>query len=88
MRRGRRELGWAAAAAAAAAGAAVAGYAGHRLSERRREPPGEPAAAEAGGARALLPIPVAAAAKETVGWEPGRCRSLSRGEGDGGEGDG
>ncbi|XP_038034404.1 calcium uptake protein 3, mitochondrial isoform X5 [Anas acuta] len=62
-RRGRRELGWA--AAAAAAGAAVAGYAGHRLSERRREPPGEPAAAEAGGARALLPIPVAAAAKET-----------------------
>uniref|UniRef100_A0A8B9CQ90 Calcium uptake protein 2, mitochondrial n=2 Tax=Anser TaxID=8842 RepID=A0A8B9CQ90_9AVES len=63
-RRGRRELGWA--AAAAAAGAAVAGYAGHRLSERRREPPREPAAAEAGGARALLPIPVAAAAKETV----------------------
>ncbi|KAM6361151.1 calcium uptake protein 3, mitochondrial isoform 1-T1 [Alca torda] len=55
----RRELGW-------AAGGALAGYLGYRLSERRREPPREPAAAEAGGARALLPIPVAAAAKETV----------------------
>ncbi|KAM6400959.1 calcium uptake protein 3, mitochondrial isoform 5-T5 [Pluvialis apricaria] len=55
----RRELGW-------AAGGAVAGYAGYRLSERRREPPGQAATAEPGGARALLPIPVAAAAKETV----------------------
>ncbi|XP_027591132.2 calcium uptake protein 3, mitochondrial isoform X3 [Pipra filicauda] len=54
-RRWRRELGL------AAAGAALAGYAGYRLSERRREPSREPA-----GARALLPIPVAAAAKETV----------------------
>ncbi|XP_066173044.1 calcium uptake protein 3, mitochondrial-like isoform X7 [Sylvia atricapilla] len=54
-RRWRRELGW------AAAGAAVAGLAGYRLSERRREPSREP-----GAARALLPIPVAAAAKETV----------------------
>ncbi|XP_053921086.1 calcium uptake protein 3, mitochondrial isoform X4 [Cuculus canorus] len=52
LRRWRRELGW-------AAGAALAGYAGYRLSERRREPSREP-----GGA--LLPIPVAAAAKETV----------------------
>ncbi|XP_063258097.1 calcium uptake protein 3, mitochondrial isoform X6 [Prinia subflava] len=64
-RRWRRELGW-----AAAAGAALAGFAGYRLSERRwepsREPSREPAAAEPGGARALLPIPVAAAAKETV----------------------
>ncbi|XP_058658972.1 calcium uptake protein 3, mitochondrial isoform X1 [Ammospiza nelsoni] len=59
-RRWRRELGW------AAAGAALAGFAGYRLSERRREPSREPAAAEPGGARALLPIPVAAAAKETV----------------------
>lgn len=59
-RRWRRELGW-------AAGAALAGYAGYQLSERRREPSRQPAAAEAGGARALLPIPVAAAAKETVG---------------------
>ncbi|XP_040526049.1 calcium uptake protein 3, mitochondrial isoform X5 [Gallus gallus] len=58
-RRWRRELGW-------AAGAALAGYAGYQLSERRREPSRQPAAAEAGGARALLPIPVAAAAKETV----------------------
>ncbi|KAM6076394.1 calcium uptake protein 3, mitochondrial isoform 4-T4 [Chlamydotis macqueenii] len=58
-RRWRRELGW-------VAGGALAGYVGYRLSERRREPPREPAAAEAGGARALLPIPVAAAAKETV----------------------
>ncbi|XP_063193166.1 calcium uptake protein 3, mitochondrial isoform X6 [Chroicocephalus ridibundus] len=55
----RRELGW-------AAGGALAGYLGYRLSERRREPPRESAAAEAGGARVLLPIPVAAAAKETV----------------------
>ncbi|XP_017690933.1 PREDICTED: calcium uptake protein 3, mitochondrial isoform X4 [Lepidothrix coronata] len=54
-RRWRRELGL------AAAGAALAGYAGYQLSERRREPSREPA-----GARALLPIPVAAAAKETV----------------------
>ncbi|XP_069712079.1 calcium uptake protein 3, mitochondrial isoform X6 [Phaenicophaeus curvirostris] len=54
LRRWRRELGW-------AAGAALAGYAGYRLSERRREPSREP-----GGARALLPIPVAAAARETV----------------------
>ncbi|XP_051646294.1 calcium uptake protein 3, mitochondrial isoform X2 [Manacus candei] len=54
-RRWRRELGL------AAAGAALAGYAGYRLSERRWEPSREPA-----GARALLPIPVAAAAKETV----------------------
>ncbi|XP_074882761.1 calcium uptake protein 3, mitochondrial isoform X4 [Buteo buteo] len=60
LRRWRRELGW------AAAGGALAGYVGHRLSERRREPSREPAAAEPGGARALLPIPVAAAAKETV----------------------
>ncbi|XP_071412522.1 calcium uptake protein 3, mitochondrial isoform X2 [Pithys albifrons albifrons] len=59
-RRWRRELGWAAAAAA------LAGYAGYRLSERRREPSREPAALGPGGARALLPIPVAAAAKETV----------------------
>ncbi|XP_058694290.1 calcium uptake protein 3, mitochondrial isoform X4 [Poecile atricapillus] len=59
-RRWRRELGW------AAAGAALAGFTGYRLSERRREPSREPAAAEPGGARALLPIPVAAAAKETV----------------------
>ncbi|XP_074947507.1 calcium uptake protein 3, mitochondrial isoform X6 [Phalacrocorax aristotelis] len=59
LRRWRRELGW-------AAGGALAGYVGYRLSERRREPPREPAAAEPGGARALLPIPVAAAAKETV----------------------
>ncbi|KAM3672538.1 calcium uptake protein 3, mitochondrial isoform 5-T5 [Ammospiza maritima maritima] len=59
-RRWRRELGW------AAAGAALAGFAGYRLSERRREPSREPAAAEPGGARALLTIPVAAAAKETV----------------------
>ncbi|XP_066041910.1 calcium uptake protein 3, mitochondrial isoform X5 [Chamaea fasciata] len=59
-RRWRRELGW------AAAGAALAGFAGYRLSERRREPSREPAAAEPGGARTLLPIPVAAAAKETV----------------------
>ncbi|XP_063012025.1 calcium uptake protein 3, mitochondrial isoform X5 [Melospiza melodia melodia] len=59
-RRWRRELGW------AAAGAALAGLAGYRLSERRREPSREPAAAEPGGARALLPIPVAAAAKETA----------------------
>ncbi|KAM7052559.1 calcium uptake protein 3, mitochondrial isoform 7-T7 [Acridotheres tristis] len=59
-RRWRRELGW------AAAGAVLAGFAGYRLSERRREPSREPAAAEPGGARALLPIPVAAAAKETV----------------------
>ncbi|XP_054370527.1 calcium uptake protein 3, mitochondrial isoform X7 [Molothrus ater] len=59
-RRWRRELGW------AAAGAALAGFAGYRLSERRREPSREPTAAEPGGARALLPIPVAAAAKETV----------------------
>ncbi|XP_074762004.1 calcium uptake protein 3, mitochondrial isoform X4 [Athene noctua] len=59
LRRWRRELGW-------AAGGALAGYAGYRLSERRREPSREPAAAEPGGARALLPIPVAAAAKETV----------------------
>ncbi|XP_054148133.1 calcium uptake protein 3, mitochondrial isoform X4 [Melozone crissalis] len=59
-RRWRRELGW------AAAGAALAGFAGYRLSERRRELSREPAAAEPGGARALLPIPVAAAAKETV----------------------
>ncbi|XP_068042920.1 calcium uptake protein 3, mitochondrial isoform X4 [Anomalospiza imberbis] len=59
-RRWRRELGW------AAAGAALAGFAGYRLSERRREPCREPAAAGPGGARALLPIPVAAAAKETV----------------------
>ncbi|XP_056346046.1 calcium uptake protein 3, mitochondrial isoform X3 [Oenanthe melanoleuca] len=59
-RRWRRELGW------AAAGAALAGFAGYRLSERRREPSREPAAAEPGGARALLPIPVAAAAKEPV----------------------
>ncbi|XP_052635937.1 calcium uptake protein 3, mitochondrial isoform X6 [Harpia harpyja] len=58
-RRWRRELGW-------AAGGALAGYVGYRLSERRREPSREPAAAEPGGARALLPIPVAAAAKETV----------------------
>lgn len=59
--RWRRELGW-------AAGAALAGYAGYQLSERRRrESSRQPAAAEAGGARALLPIPVAAAAKETVG---------------------
>ncbi|XP_021251816.1 calcium uptake protein 3, mitochondrial isoform X4 [Numida meleagris] len=58
-RRWRRELGW-------AAGAALAGYAGYQLSERRRETSRQPAAAEAGGARALLPIPVAAAAKETV----------------------
>lgn len=61
LRRWRRELGW------AAAGGALAGYVGYRLSERRREPSREPAAAEPGGARALLPIPVAAAAKETVG---------------------
>ncbi|XP_027532269.1 calcium uptake protein 3, mitochondrial isoform X4 [Neopelma chrysocephalum] len=54
-RRWRRELGL------AAAGAALAGYAGYQLSERRREPSREPA-----GPRALLPIPVAAAAKETV----------------------
>ncbi|XP_069645441.1 calcium uptake protein 3, mitochondrial isoform X4 [Haliaeetus albicilla] len=60
LRRWRRELGW------AAAGGALAGYVGYRLSERRREPSREPAAAEPGGARALLPIPVAAAAKETV----------------------
>ncbi|KAM6206698.1 calcium uptake protein 3, mitochondrial isoform 5-T6 [Sarcoramphus papa] len=59
LRRWRRELGW-------AAGGALAGYVGYRLSERRREPSREPAAAEPGGARALLPIPVAAAAKETV----------------------
>ncbi|XP_077638969.1 calcium uptake protein 3, mitochondrial isoform X3 [Lonchura striata] len=59
-RRWRRELGW------AAAGAALAGFAGYRLSERRREPSREPAAAGPGGARALLPIPVAAAAKEAV----------------------
>ncbi|XP_075608187.1 calcium uptake protein 3, mitochondrial isoform X8 [Balearica regulorum gibbericeps] len=59
LRRWRRELGW-------AAGGALAVYVGYRLSERRREPPREPAAAEPGGARALLPIPVAAAAKETV----------------------
>ncbi|XP_075565282.1 calcium uptake protein 3, mitochondrial [Pelecanus crispus] len=59
LRRWRRELGW-------AAGVALAGYVGYRLCERRREPPREPAAAEPGGARALLPIPVAAAAKETV----------------------
>ncbi|KAM6072440.1 calcium uptake protein 3, mitochondrial isoform 4-T4 [Theristicus caerulescens] len=59
LKRWRRELGW-------AAGGALAGYVGYRLSERRREPPREPAAAEPGGARALLPIPVAAAAKETV----------------------
>ncbi|XP_048797510.1 calcium uptake protein 3, mitochondrial isoform X5 [Lagopus muta] len=59
-RRWRRELGW-------AAGAALAGYAGYQLSERRRrESSRQPAASEAGGARALLPIPVAAAAKETV----------------------
>ncbi|OXB83864.1 UNVERIFIED_CONTAM: hypothetical protein H355_003076 [Colinus virginianus] len=58
-RKWRRELGW-------AAGAALAGYAGYQLSERRREPSRPPAAAEAGGTRALLPIPVAAAAKETV----------------------
>lgn len=60
LRRWRRELGW-------AAGAALAGYLGYRLSERRWEPSLEPAAAGPGGARALLPIPVAAAAKETVG---------------------
>ncbi|XP_051473464.1 calcium uptake protein 3, mitochondrial isoform X4 [Apus apus] len=59
LRRWRRELGW-------AAGAATAGYVGYRLSERRREPPREPAAAEPNGTRPLLPIPVAAAAKETV----------------------
>uniref|UniRef100_A0A674H578 Calcium uptake protein 2, mitochondrial n=1 Tax=Taeniopygia guttata TaxID=59729 RepID=A0A674H578_TAEGU len=59
-RRWRRELGW------AAAGAALAGFAGYRLSERRRELSREPAAAGPGGARALLPIPVAAAAKEAV----------------------
>ncbi|KAM6429903.1 calcium uptake protein 3, mitochondrial isoform 4-T4 [Rhynochetos jubatus] len=53
-RRWRRELGW-------AAGGALAGYVGYRLSERRREPP-----RETGGDRPLLPIPVAAAAKETV----------------------
>ncbi|XP_065593073.1 calcium uptake protein 3, mitochondrial isoform X6 [Cyrtonyx montezumae] len=58
-RKWRRELCW-------AAGAALAGYAGYQLSERRREPSHRPAAAEAGGTRALLPIPVAAAAKETV----------------------
>ncbi|XP_064367179.1 calcium uptake protein 3, mitochondrial isoform X4 [Dromaius novaehollandiae] len=60
-RRGRRELGCAAAAAAA-----LAAYAGCRLWEqrRRREPPREQA--EPGRARALLPIPVAAAAKEPV----------------------
>lgn len=70
-RRWRRELGW------AAAGAALAGFAGYRLSERRREPSREPAAAEPGGARALLSIPVAAAAKETV--TVGVCAPL-RGE--------
>ncbi|XP_065692178.1 calcium uptake protein 3, mitochondrial isoform X6 [Patagioenas fasciata] len=59
VRRWRRELG-------CAAGGALAGYMGYRLSERRREPPREPAAAEPGGSRALLPIPVAAAARETV----------------------
>ncbi|XP_055559220.1 calcium uptake protein 3, mitochondrial isoform X8 [Falco biarmicus] len=59
LRRWRRELGW-------AAGGALAGYVGYRLSERRREASREPAAAEPGGARALLSIPVAAAAKETV----------------------
>ncbi|KAM6261364.1 calcium uptake protein 3, mitochondrial isoform 6-T6 [Porphyrio hochstetteri] len=59
LRRWRRELGW-------AAGGAVAGYVGYRLSDRRQDSPREPAAAEPGGARALLPIPVAAAAKETV----------------------
>ncbi|XP_064005149.1 calcium uptake protein 3, mitochondrial isoform X4 [Pogoniulus pusillus] len=59
LRRWRRELGW-------AMGAALAGYLGYRLSERRWEPSLEPAAAGPGGARALLPIPVAAAAKETV----------------------
>ncbi|XP_065489438.1 calcium uptake protein 3, mitochondrial isoform X6 [Caloenas nicobarica] len=59
VRRWRRELG-------CAAGGALAGYMGYRLSERRREPPREPAAAQPGGSRALLPIPVAAAAKETV----------------------
>ncbi|KAM6268289.1 calcium uptake protein 3, mitochondrial isoform 6-T6 [Spheniscus humboldti] len=59
LRRWRRELGW-------AAGGALAGYVGYWLSDRRREPPRELATAEPGGARALLPIPVAAAAKETV----------------------
>ncbi|XP_054020374.1 calcium uptake protein 3, mitochondrial isoform X2 [Dryobates pubescens] len=59
LRRWRRELGW-------AVGAALAGYVGYRLTERWREPSLEPAAVGPGGARALLPIPVAAAAKETV----------------------
>ncbi|XP_067993610.1 calcium uptake protein 3, mitochondrial isoform X8 [Melanerpes formicivorus] len=58
-RRWRRELGW-------AVGAALAGYVGYRLTERWRKPSLEPAAVGPGGARALLPIPVAAAAKETV----------------------
>ncbi|XP_030305767.1 calcium uptake protein 3, mitochondrial isoform X2 [Calypte anna] len=59
LRRWRRELGW-------AAGGALVGYMGYRLSDRRREPSREPAATELSRARALLPIPVAAAAKETV----------------------
>lgn len=61
LRRWRRDLGW------AVAGGTLAGYVGYRLSERRREPSQEPVAAEPSGPRALLPIPVAAAAKETVG---------------------
>ncbi|KAM9578985.1 calcium uptake protein 3, mitochondrial isoform 4-T4 [Guaruba guarouba] len=59
LKRWRRELGL-------AAGGALAGYMGYRLSDRHREPSREPTAAGPGGPRALLSIPVAAAAKETV----------------------